>query len=49
MKLVEIKCQSDDVIWKQIKWNVVNPASEKSKFGRRASKIGKKNSLEDLF
>lgn len=34
MVILDIKCQRDEFIWKRIKWNVVNPVSEKPKFGR---------------
>lgn len=34
MVVVFIKCQRDELSWKRDKWNVVNPASEKPKFGR---------------
>ena len=46
MVLVVIKCQRDEQSWKRGWWNVVNPASEKPKFGR-GTFIDNKNEIKE--
>lgn len=48
MVVLGIKCHSDDLIWKQIRWNAVNPMSEKPKFGRGVFRK-ESNGLKDAY